>query len=577
VNTPGTSKEPRRRLELISGFSHFAPNRVFLSVLLGALSGCLYALALPLILSSVGKTDGGLAYARATVTRILGLDVSHARLAGFFLLICLLILVTKASAAIIMTHVSLDLSAKLRDRLCRRIVQSDYPQLEALGQARLMVTVTADVRRIVSGAEVVPQLLTNGVMLLGLLSFLCYIDTHVFIFVLEAMAFGIASFQVPILFANRHFRAARELYDAVEKGVRDLVLGVKELQIDRQKREEYFSRILIPGDRELLTVEKRAITTMFLANSYGDLLFFFAIGSVAFIFVNYHDISSSDLIAVVMVLLYITAPIAIILNALPRMSMAKASLRKIEEILGELSEQHESDQPLRERHWDHIAFEGATYRHVDEDPQEGFVVGPLDFSIHKGEITFLVGGNGSGKSTLCKMLSLHYPPASGGIRYGEHAVDRESLDDLRQGIAMIFSDFHLFDRLLCPVDDAKLALIDHYLRRFGIDDKVHLRDGMFSTTDLSDGQRKRLALVVSFVDNKELYLLDEWAADQDPAFKKVFYTEILQDLKQRGKAVVVVSHDDRYFHVADQLLMMQEGNIVEVRRKTNPSTEEVIG
>lgn len=568
-----TSHRRRRRLDLMSGFSQFAPNRVFLSVLLGALSGFLYALALPLILSSVGKTDGGLAYASATVTRVLGLDVSHARLAGFFLLICLLILVTKASAAIIMTRVSLDLSAKLRDRLTRRIVQSDYPRLEALGQARLMVTVTADVRRIVSGAEVVPQLLTNGVMLLGLLGFLCYIDTHVFRFVLEAMAFGVVSFQLPVLVANKHFRVARQLYDAVEKGVRDLILGVKELQIDRSKREQYFSQVLTPNDRDLLTVEKRAITTMFLANSYGDLLFFFAIGSVAFVFVNYHDISSSDLIAVVMVLLYITGPIALILNALPRMSMAKVSLRKIEDILGELPEQDESDQPLRDRPWDRIVFEGATYRHGDEVLQEAFVVGPLDFSVRKGEITFVVGGNGSGKSTLCKMLSLHYPPASGGIRFGVHEVDGSSLDDLRQGIAMIFSDFHLFDRLLYTVDDTKLALIDHYLRKFDIAGKVQVHDGVFSTTDLSDGQRKRLALVVSFVDDKELYLLDEWAADQDPAFKKIFYTEILQELRDRGKAVVVVSHDDRYFHVADQLLIMQEGNIVEVRRKATTDAE----
>jgi putative ATP-binding cassette transporter len=558
---------------VLSGFSRFAPNRVFLSVLLGALSGCLYALAMPLILSSISKPDDGLAYTTATVTRILGIDVSHARLAGFFLLICVLILVTRALAAIIMTRVSLELSARLRDRLCRRIVGSAYPQIEALGQARLMVAVTADVRRIVAGAEVFPQLLTNGVMLLGLLGFLSYIDTHVFLFVLEATAFGVASFQLPILLANGHFRAARQLYDAVEKGVRDLVLGVKELQIDHQKREGYFSQVLGPNDRKLLAAEKRAMTTLFVANSYGDLLFFFAIGSVAFVFVNYHDVSSSDLIAVVMVLLYITAPIAVILNALPRLSMANVSLRKIEEILGELPEHDESEQPLRERPWDRISFEEVTYRHGNDQSHDAFVVGPLNFSLSKGEITFIVGGNGSGKSTLCKMLSLHYPAASGCISFGKHDVDERSVHDLRQGIAMIFSDFHLFDRLLYPADDAKLALIDYYLRKFEIADKVHVSDGMFSTTELSDGQRKRLALAVSFVDEKELYLLDEWAADQDPAFKKVFYTEILRELKAQGKAVVVVSHDDRYFHVADQLLIMNEGRIVETRRKDTADAE----
>ena len=108
-------------------------------------------------------------------------------------------------------------------------------------------------------------------------------------------------------------------------------------------------------------------------------------------------------------------------------------------------------------------------------------------------------------------------------------------------------------------------MAERYLREFGLHHKVSIRDGMFSTTDLSDGQRKRLALVVSFVDDKKLYLFDEWVADQDPAFKRIFYTEILPELKARGKAVVVVSHDDRYFHVADQVLVMEDGKVVERR------------
>lgn len=562
-----SSRRSRRRIGLMSEFGRFAPNRVFFAALLGALSGCLYGLAVPLILSSLRTPDDGLAYAESSVVRIAGIEVVHVRLAIFFLVFCALILITRASAGIIAMRVSMDLSANLRSRLCQRIVRSAYPQLEMIGQAKLSVTVTDDVRRIIAGAETVPQLFINGVMLLGVFAFLCYINTHVFVFVLEALIFGIFSFQIPHLFASRHFRRARQLYDSLEKGVRGLILGVKELQLDRQKRDAYFSQVLMPCDQELLLAEKRAMTTLLIANSYGDLLFFFVIGAIAFVFVNYHEISSQDLIAVVMVLLYITGPVAVILNMLPRMSMASVSLKKIEEVLGDLPEKNETEPAFRERFWQTISFENVSYLHSNNTAHDAFSIGPLDLSIAKGEITFIVGGNGSGKSTLCKMLSLHYPPVSGSISFGEHAVDAESVNDLRQGIATVFSDFYLFDRLLCPVDEKKLAAIDHYLREFELDGKVQVRNGVFSTTDLSDGQRKRLALVVSFVDDKQLYLLDEWAADQDPIFKKVFYTEILRDLKARGKAVVVVSHDDRYFHVADQLLVMEDGRLVERRLK----------
>lgn len=553
---------PRRKISLLSEFGRFAPNRVFFAILMGGLSGCLYALAIPLILSSLRDPGNGMAQVGASVVKIAGIQIAHIRLAEFFLVFCAAILITRATASIVVARVSMELSASLRGRLCERIVQSSYPQLEALGQARLTVAITDDVRRIIGGAEVLPQFLINGVMLLGTFSFLAYINTHAFFFVLEAVVFGVITFHIPVIFANRHFHRSRMLYDTLEKGVRGLILGVKELQLDRAKRKGYFDKVLRPCDEELLGAEKRAMTTLLAANSYGDLLFFFAIGAIAFIFVNYHEISGDDLVAVVMVLLYITSPVAVILNFLPRMSMAAVSLKKIEEILGELPQQNEAETPLQQRSWEDLSFEAATYSHRSDKAHDGFTVGPLDFTLRKGEVTFIVGGNGSGKSTLCKMLSLHYPPAEGYIRFGDHVVDAESVEDLRQDIATVFSDYYLFDRLLAPMDEAKLETANRYLRELAIDHKVQIRDGMFSTTDLSDGQRKRLALVVSFVDDKELYLLDEWAADQDPVFKKVFYTEILAQLKARGKAVVVVSHDDRYFHFADQLLMMEDGKIV---------------
>ncbi|MDQ3288750.1 MAG: cyclic peptide export ABC transporter [Pseudomonadota bacterium] len=566
-----SAEQPRQRIGLMSEFGRFAPNRVFLAVLAGGLSGCLYALAIPLILVAINAPDAGLSYGGADVQRFLGFEVGQPKLAAFFALFCLLILITRAAAAIIIARVSMELSVSLRERLCLRIAQSPYPQLEALGQAKLTVAVTDDVRRIISGAEVMPQMLINGMMLVGIFGFLYYINTHVFVFVLQAVAFGVVTFHLPLIVASRYLRRARQLYDTLERGVRGLILGVKELQLDRHKRIGYFDQILAPCQRDLLRAEKRAMTTLLAANSYGDLLFFFVIGAIAFVFVNYHAISGTDLVAVVMVLLYITGPIAVILNALPNLSVATVSLRKIEEILGDLPEQAETERQLRKRPWRTISFAGASYRHRADHADDGFTVGPLDFAIRKGEITFIVGGNGSGKSTLCKILSLHYPTATGRILFDEQVVDADCIDDYRQDIATVFSDYHLFDRLLSPMDEEKLAEASRYLRELAIDHKVQIKDGVFSTTDLSDGQRKRLALVVSFVDDKELYLLDEWAADQDPTFKNVFYNEILLDLKAKGKAVVVVSHDDRYFHVADQLLIMEDGKIIEKRLKQGVS------
>lgn len=565
VNAGKRRKKRSGGSSLLAVFGRFAPNRVFASVVLGAISGALYSLAIPLILASIKQQDGSLVYAETTVDRVWGIDVANIEMAGFFLAFCVLILMTRALSGIMLTRVSMDMTSSLRARLCDRVARAPYPVVEACGQTKLTVAVTDDVRRIIAGAEILPQLLVNGVMLIGIFGFLCYLNQYAFFFVLKAIAFGVVTFQIPVYFARKDFRRARQIYGSLEQGIRGLILGVKELQLDRAKRTKYFRDVLLKNEQDLVRTEKRALTTLLAANSYGDLLFFFVIGVIAFVFTNYHSVSPDELATIVLVLLYVTGPVAVILNAVPRMSVAVVSLRKIEEIFGELPETMVEDRPLVKREWREISFRDTCYVHRTDEHHEGFTVGPVSFDIRKGEITFIVGGNGSGKSTLSKMLSLHYLPSDGLIAFDTQILDEECIDDFRQDVAAIFSDYYLFDRLLCEYDDAKLEMAERYLREFGLQHKVSIRDGMFSTTDLSDGQRKRLALAVSFVDDKKLYLFDEWAADQDPVFKKIFYTEILPELKARGKAVVVVSHDDRYFHVADQVLVMEDGKLVDRR------------
>jgi len=59
-------------------------------------------------------------------------------------------------------------------------------------------------------------------------------------------------------------------------------------------------------------------------------------------------------------------------------------------------------------------------------------------------------------------------------------------------------------------------------------------------------------------------VLDEWAAEQDPTFRRIFYREILSEMKKKGKTLIVVSHDDRYFDAADRILQIKDGKIAEV-------------
>jgi putative ATP-binding cassette transporter len=203
----------------------------------------------------------------------------------------------------------------------------------------------------------------------------------------------------------------------------------------------------------------------------------------------------------------------------------------------------------------------------------GFRLGPLDLVFEPGQITFIVGGNGSGKSTLAKLATGLYLPETGFVTLNGEKIENDNIEWFRQNCSAIFTDFCLFEDYLGftrpGIDDE----VRRYLEELQLAHKVTVQDGRLSTIALSQGQRKRLALLTALLDDRPIYVFDEWAADQEPRFRDVFYNEILTGLKQRGKTVIVITHDDRYFHCADQIVKLDFGQIEDIKS----ATSEIVG
>jgi len=271
--------------------------------------------------------------------------------------------------------------------------------------------------------------------------------------------------------------------------------------------------------------------------------------------------------------LFLMGPISVLTGSIPILSRANTSAENIFALESALKQP--ADRPARRgkarsfEGFREIAFESVSFTYPDRSGETPFTVGPIDVSLRAGEITFIEGGNGSGKSTFLKLLTGLYYPTTGLIRVDQTVVNEANRDAYRDLISAIFSDYHLFKRLY-GLRNLDHQIIDRLLREMELENKTALLGDQFQTIELSSGQKKRLALLVSYLEDKPLLIFDEWAADQDPIFRKKFYEQLLQELKAKGKTVIAVSHDDRYFDAADTLLKMREGRLF-VERQGKPA------
>lgn len=186
-------------------------------------------------------------------------------------------------------------------------------------------------------------------------------------------------------------------------------------------------------------------------------------------------------------------------------------------------------------------------------------LGPIDLTVSSGEELFIAGGNGSGKTTLAKVLIGLYSPDEGHVMLNGQVVSKETRNNYRQLFSTVFVEGHVFDRLLgVELEQEKLR---HFATLLGIEKYVDVETGHFSSQNLSRGQHKRLALLVACMDDRPILVFDEWAAEQDPGFKEIFYKQILPELRKQGKTVVAITHDDRYFSAADRVLKLLDGQL----------------
>ncbi len=476
---------------------------------------------------------------------------------------CVVSSVARVGANYLLVNLGQGLVADLRLRISKQILTTPLPDLERLGAPRLLAALTGDINTLASALLNIPTVCTNGAVVAGCFAYLAWLDVDLFLMLVAVLGLGIVTYVLPNKLGMRRFRDAREQQDILFGHFRSLNEGIKELKLHRQRRGAFID-LLETTVRVMQRLRVNAMLIYAAAAAWGHLLFFFIIGVLLYLRPPFISTDQATLMGYIVVLVYMMTPLQILLDAIPQLGDGNVAIGKLDRLgfslgqsggdIGRVADEESLPVP-----WRRLEMKGVTYSYSQESEEREFTLGPIDLQLTPGEVVFLIGGNGSGKTSLARLLVGLYSPDGGEVQLDGEAITESKRDAYRQLFSVVFDDFYLFDRLLGFDNVDERA--QQYLDDLRISHKVDIHGGEFSTTDLSKGQKKRLALLTAYLEDRPIYLFDEWAADQDPVFKAIFYEQILAELKRRGKTVIVISHDDRYFNLADRIFKLEDGRL----------------
>ena len=456
---------------------------------------------------------------------------------------------------------------KLRLRVIDQVTRSELLAIEAIGRSRIVAAITSDTAVLTQASNMLCFTIQGAVLIFFVSLYVAYlslaaITTTIFIVAVAAVIFHLKNRR---LVAEKQKSAEWEgrLFDRLT----DFLDGFKEVRLNSARSADLLTdAVTVSRNAANIKIKSQAETFKLIVTS--QISMYVLIGAVVFIAPQFSEsLGGASLAKTTTALMFMVGACFGLVQSIPILTNANAAADRIDRLENELRSTVMSDDTSETRiarRFKKIELRNITFHYIDRLSEAAFHIGPLDFTLKAGELVFVTGGNGSGKSTFLRVLAGLYPPDSGEIILDGMPINDNTRELYRSLMSAIFFDYHLFQRLY-GIPEPDPAEVGRLLAQFRLSDKTTLSKGEFSTLDLSGGQRRRLALIVSMLEKRPIFLLDEWTAEQDPEFRRKFYDEFLPEMLKAGATIVVITHDDRYldeFQLPARRIRMDEGLIV---------------
>ncbi|MCV3393804.1 multidrug ABC transporter permease/ATP-binding protein [Campylobacter sp. IFREMER_LSEM_CL908] len=489
---------------------------------------------------------------------LLKANLENSNIIVYFVLLLLVFFASSSFVEIALSSFGQSFIFKMQRRVVKQILDTSVLSILNTTKAKILASLNNDVRSISFGLLRFPEFIQSSVLIICVSAYIAYLSLEIFFlcFVWIVCVFLVDNFLMSKVYF--YFKNARENDDALQKNYQNILQGHKELTLNPLRAKYYYE-----NEFEKNALKKKKSSTIgnilhILSNNWSNSAMLALVGVEFYIALSYELASLQSATTIALSVLFLRSPLGAMIGSFPTLMMAKIALDKISNLNLE-NYSHEFKISQNKKTWQKLCFKDVSFSY-----NENFALKPVNFELKKGECVFLIGKNGSGKSTFSMILAGLFIDFKGDIFLDDEKVTSENIYEYRSLISAIFSDFHLFEHIL---EDEKFSKEDlvYWLEILELNEKVELVENNFSTIKLSAGQKKRLAMLNALLEKRDILILDEWAADQDPMFRKFFYTKLLPLLKQKGITIFAITHDEVYFDMADRILLAQNGQICELK------------
>lgn len=539
--------------------------------------------ALRLATTILASVLGGVAELSATVCVLESFRTGSVLWWQFAVIAVLAVLIGRYARASV-NKLSAQSVIRMRRRLVESVLHVPLLELERIGEARLLVAFTSDLVNVASAVRNLASLSASSAILVACLAYIGWLSPKIMLVTAVLCAVCVGGAVILRKLERRHRHSGREAWDRVVRVFGMVLEGAKQLKLNRS-----LARLVLLSFEHRVREQQQSAGTR---GRYSDLVatwshaMFYVILGVA-VFGPFGN-AQLRLEFGVLALLQIRRPLRSLITDSGALADASVGFQRIAAIGLRLSGDETARSgaarggarytPPASQYWRALNLRMVQFRYGGGNRKDNFALGPLEMTFRPGELIFIAGANGSGKTTLVKVLTGLYPPTSGDIRFDGAAVDEGNIHWYRANFAVVFADFCLFE----GVGDLPADRLGPQAEQLAVRLELNRRSlaalaSSGGSTALSSGERRRIALLKAVLENRPILVFDEWTADQDHRYKDFFYREFLPKMRDSGKLVIAVTHDEEYFPLADRVLWLERGETPTWREPSSfLKAEEVI-